>query len=67
MEFLRRIECPTLIIEGNHSRQTQRPDKQPRYDAIANHERIVIDNAGHMVHQDSPEALAAAVKNFLRL
>ncbi len=67
LEFLRRIECPVLIVEGKESRQTRRPDKQQRYDAIAHHERIVIDDAGHMVHQDRPEALAAAVRDFLRL
>ncbi len=67
LEFLRRIECPVLIVEGKESRQTRRSDKQERYDAIANHKRIAIDDAGHMVHQDRPEALAAAVKNFLTL
>jgi pimeloyl-ACP methyl ester carboxylesterase len=67
LEFLRRIECPVLIVEGKESRQTGRPDKQQRYDAIAHHERIVIEDAGHMVHQDKPEALAAAVRDFLRL
>jgi pimeloyl-ACP methyl ester carboxylesterase len=67
LEFLRRIECPVLIVEGKESRQTRRPDKQQRYDAIANHRRIVIDDAGHMVHQDKPEALSAAVRDFLRL
>ena len=67
LEFLRRVECPVLIVEGKESRQTRRPDKQQRYDAIAHHERIVIDEAGHMVHQDRPEALAAVVRDFLRL
>jgi pimeloyl-ACP methyl ester carboxylesterase len=67
LEFLRRIECPVLIVEGKESRQTRRPDKQQRYDAIAHHERIVIEDAGHMVHHDKPEDLAAAVRDFLTL
>ena len=67
LEFLRRIECPVLIVEGKESRQTRRPDKQQRYDAIAHHERIVIEDAGHMVHHDKPEDLAAAVREFLTL
>lgn len=67
LEFLRRIECPVLIVEGKESRQSRRPDKQARYDAIADHQRIVIEGAGHMVHQDKPEALAAAVEEFLKL
>jgi pimeloyl-ACP methyl ester carboxylesterase len=67
LEYLRRIECPVLIVEGKESRQTRRPDTQQRYDAIAHHDRIVIEDAGHMVHQDRPEALAAAVRDFLQL
>lgn len=67
LEFLRRIECSVLIVEGKESRQSRRTDKQQRYDAIGDHRRTVIDQAGHMVHQDNPEALAAAVRDFLRL
>lgn len=66
LEFLRCVECPVLIVEGKESRQSRRPDKQQRYDAIAHHTRIAIDGAGHMVHQDNPAALAAVVAGFLR-
>jgi pimeloyl-ACP methyl ester carboxylesterase len=67
VEFLRRIECPTLTIEGKESHQTKRTDKQKRFEAISNRRHIVIENAGHMVHQDNPEALALAVSEFFRL
>jgi pimeloyl-ACP methyl ester carboxylesterase len=65
LEFLRRIQCSVLIVEGAESHQRQRSDRQHRYDAIARHEHIVIDDAGHMVHQDNPKMLAAAVAAFL--
>jgi len=65
LEFLRRIECPVLIIDGKESRQTRRTDKQERYDVITNHRCVAIDSAGHMVHQDNPEQLAEVVANFL--
>lgn len=61
LEFFRRIECPVLIVEGEASRQTRRTDKQARYDAIHNHRRVIIDHAGHMVHQDNPAALAEVI------
>ena len=61
IEFLRRIACPVLIVDGKESRQTRRTDKQQRYDAIADRRHIVIDGAGHMVHQDNPKALVAAL------
>ena len=67
LEFFRRIECPVLIVEGEASRQTRRTDKQARYDAIRNHRRVIIDHAGHMVHQDNPVALAEVIATFLKL
>ena len=65
LEFLRRIECPVLLIDGEESRQNRRTDKQERYDAIAHHQRITISRAGHMVHQDNPEQLADVVGDFI--
>ena len=65
IEFLRRIACPVLIVDGKQSHQSKRTDKQQRYDAIANRRHIVIDGAGHMVHQDNPTALVAALLPFL--
>jgi pimeloyl-ACP methyl ester carboxylesterase len=64
--FLRRIACPVLIVDGAQSRQTKRTDKQERYDAIADCRQIVIDGAGHMVHQDNPAALVTALLPFLQ-
>ncbi len=65
IEFLRRVECPVLLIEGKHSHQTHRPDKQQRMDAIRNKRSVIIDDAGHMVHQDNPQVLADVVLKFL--
>jgi pimeloyl-ACP methyl ester carboxylesterase len=64
LEFFRRIECPVLIVDGKESRQTQRTDKQERYDTIANHRRAVVERAGHMVHQDNPAKLAEVLTEF---
>jgi pimeloyl-ACP methyl ester carboxylesterase len=66
LEFFRRIECPVLIVEGEASRQTRRTDRQARYDTIRNHRRVFIDDAGHMVHQDNPVALAEVIATFLK-
>ncbi|MGH7927794.1 MAG: alpha/beta fold hydrolase [Candidatus Binatia bacterium] len=67
LEFLRRIRCPVLIVEGAQSHQRQRTDKQERYEAIAQHKQIVIEDAGHMVHQDNPQKLADAIAAFLQI
>jgi pimeloyl-ACP methyl ester carboxylesterase len=65
LEFLRRIECPVLVVDGRESRQARRTDKEQRYAAIADHRRVVIEQAGHMVHQDNPAKLAEAVAAFM--
>lgn len=65
IEFMRRIQCPVLLIEGKLSHQTERPDKQLRVAAIANRASIQMENAGHMVHHDNPEGLAEAVARFI--
>lgn len=65
--FLQRVECSVLIVDGKESRQTRRTDKQERYDAIRRHRRVVIERAGHMVHQDNPGRLAEVVATFLQL
>ena len=64
LEFLRRITCPVLIVEGAQSHQRRRTDKQQRYNAISRRERIVLEDAGHMVHQDNPKELAQAIAAF---
>jgi len=65
IEFLRRIDCPVLILEGKESHQTQRLDRQARLDALRDKRIVQVDHAGHMVHQDNPEMLAALLADFL--
>ncbi|HWX76177.1 MAG TPA: alpha/beta hydrolase, partial [Candidatus Acidoferrales bacterium] len=65
IEFLRRIACPVLIVDGAESRQTRRHDSKQRLEEIRDRKQVVIENAGHMVHQDNPLALAKVVAEFL--
>ncbi len=67
VEFLRRIDCPVLIVDGKDSHQAGRTEKPQRYAALADHRRVAIDAAGHMVHQDNPRQLAEVVAQFLQL
>jgi pimeloyl-ACP methyl ester carboxylesterase len=67
LEFLRRISCPVLIVEGAESRQTRRTDRAQRHAALADQREAVINQAGHMVHQDNPRQLAQLVGRFLQL
>ena len=65
MEFLRRIECPVLLVQGKESRHTLRPDLQQRLEAIAHRSMTEVGDSGHMVHHDNPEGLADVVIKFL--
>jgi pimeloyl-ACP methyl ester carboxylesterase len=65
IEFLRRIACPVLIVDGAESRQIPRHDSKQRLEEIRDRKQVVIENAGHMVHQDNPLALAKVIAEFL--
>jgi pimeloyl-ACP methyl ester carboxylesterase len=67
IEFLRRIQCPVLLVEGKHSHHARRPEQKERLDAIKDKSSVEIEDAGHMIHHDNPEALAAVVAAFLVL
>jgi pimeloyl-ACP methyl ester carboxylesterase len=65
LEFYRRVECPVLVISGRESKQTPRPDRQQRLDAIKDHREVTIDRAAHMIHQDNPDDLADEILKFV--
>jgi pimeloyl-ACP methyl ester carboxylesterase len=68
----RAIEAPLLWVEGRASdpeawwggRYT-RQDFYERLAVVRDVCQIVLDDAGHMLHHDQPEALARALADFL--
>lgn len=57
------ITCPTLIIWASHeARKTMGEDLAA---AIPGAELVTIDNAGHHVNVDQPEATSKAIEQFL--
>lgn len=67
----RRISAPLLWVEGDESRPPARwTERYPRaeFDArlaeVPSVERHVLAGAGHMLHHDQPEALAALIEAF---
>ena len=69
----REITAPVLWVEGKQSDlmdyygdRFSRADWQARMDMLANCKQIVLDDCGHMLHHDQPDALAAQIENFLR-
>lgn len=71
-EIFKRIACPTLCIEASDNQMDQW--WKGRYTLAEYHERIkavpqlsqaLIEDAGHMLHHDQPEKLAALLESFL--
>jgi pimeloyl-ACP methyl ester carboxylesterase len=68
----RRITAPVLWVEGRDSRppaawgdRYPRAEFESRLGVVRQLQRVLIDDAGHMLHHDQPEAVAAAIEAFL--
>jgi pimeloyl-ACP methyl ester carboxylesterase len=67
-----RIAAPTLWVEGSDDQLTRfwgsrypREDFEARLALVPGLERTVLQDAGHMLHHDQPQALARALEAFL--
>lgn len=67
-----KIQAPLLWVEGEQTRHDRwSGDKYPRSEfearlaKVPSVERRVINQAGHMVHLDQPQALATVIEEFL--
>lgn len=72
LECWKCITAPTLWVEGDRTDATQwwgerypRADFEARLGVVPRLERRVLSPAGHMLHHDQPEALAAVLEPFL--
>ncbi len=72
LEIYQRISAPTLAVEASDDSLTTW--YQGKFTLADYHERLkqvpdarvaVIEDAGHMLHHDQPEALAALIEGFL--
>jgi pimeloyl-ACP methyl ester carboxylesterase len=57
--FLEAITAPVLLVDGADSGKL--PDAPEREAILQGAKKVVIEDCGHMVHHDRPEALARAV------
>ncbi|MCJ0762224.1 alpha/beta fold hydrolase [Variovorax terrae] len=72
LELYRRISAPTLVVEASDNSLDQW--WQGKYSLAEFHERLaavpdlrraLIEDAGHMLHHDQPQALARLLEGFL--
>jgi len=67
-----RITAPTLWVEGSDDQLTHfwgtrfpREEFEARLAVVPDLQRTTLADAGHMLHHDQPEALAARLQAFL--
>lgn len=62
---LHRVQCPTLLLIGDHDTLTMRQQEFMRR-RIAGSELVTIPHAQHVTNLDNPEAVNQAISQFLR-
>ena len=74
LEIYRRISMPVLSVETTHSSldlwwkgKFTLAQYHQRLEAVPQVEIVQIDDAGHMLHHDQPEVLAALIERFLAI
>jgi esterase len=60
------FEGDTLFIRGSKSKYIQENDKPDIYEAFPNARIKTIEDAGHWVHAEQPQALVEMLKDFLK-
>ncbi len=64
-EFLGRVACPSVVVQGGESEHRVRGDLNERLGMLASATLATVPNAGHMIQQDNPEVLARILAPFL--
>jgi pimeloyl-ACP methyl ester carboxylesterase len=59
------VAAPTLIVWGREDRVVDVRNAARFHHDIAGSQVVVIDDAGHMVHEEKPEAVNRAIESFL--
>lgn len=62
--FVKRLQCPTLVLRGGRSDYLQPEMAQAMCDANAKVRWTQVDDAGHYIHDDQPQAVAALAREF---
>lgn len=62
---LYRLTVPTLVVWGRDDRLIVPPYADRWLELVPHAQKVLVDDAGHMVPYEQPEAVAAAVSTFL--
>ena len=65
MSRIKSVAVPTLIIWGREDRVVDARTAARFQQDIAGSQLVIIDDAGHMVHEEKPDAVNHAIASFL--
>lgn len=60
------IKVPTLILWGRHDQVVPLANGERLHRAIAGSQLVIIENAGHIPHEEVPDAVRQPLADFLR-
>jgi len=62
---LSKLNCPTLVVAGSDDQNAPAPTMQKMAGRIPNARFHLLQDAGHMLHQEMPQAFNAVLAEFL--
>jgi pimeloyl-ACP methyl ester carboxylesterase len=65
-DYLARIACPTLVLVGRQDGWSPVPQHEEMARRIPDAELVVVEDSGHMVSVEQPEAVTAALLHWLQ-
>jgi pimeloyl-ACP methyl ester carboxylesterase len=65
LHLLDRIRCPTLVVAAGHDRLRSLEESQELHAGIAGSEFAVIEDSGHMIPIEAPQALLDVIVPWL--
>ncbi|RZA30086.1 MAG: alpha/beta hydrolase [Lysobacteraceae bacterium] len=65
LDRLHEIRCPTLIVAAGQDRLRSREESEEMHAGIAGAELAVIEDSGHMLPIEAPQALLAVIEPWL--
>ena len=64
--WLSQIDVPSLFIVGEHDAISRADEMRSMAEAVPGGELVIVPQAGHMAPVENPEAVTAAIAEFLR-
>ncbi len=62
---IKSVAVPTLIVWGREDKAVEVQTATRFHNDIAGSQVVVVDNAGHMVHEENPDVVNRAIASFL--